>query len=601
MPSARHAQRPGGTLTTPPFSYTQPMARANEVVAGLFNEYADLLSIAGGDEAFKARAYEKAARTVAGHHTDIATLDLDDLQTIPNIGKSIAEKVVEYLETGQIQAIERLRARIPAGVRALTAIPGLGPKKAMVLYQELSVASLDELAEAIAAGRLDGLRGFGPKTTQNLLQGIELARADSGRVLINVAMTTAEEMVAAISAVPGCLRCAYAGSLRRMRETIGDVDILAAATDSAPLMEAFVALPMVAGVIVAGPTKTSVRTDRGLQVDLRVVPLESWGAALQYFTGSKEHNVRIREIAVRKKLKLSEYGLFRVDDGSLVVSQTEEEVYARLGLAWIAPTMREDHGEVDAALAGTLPTLVTEADIRGDLHTHTNLTDGVSSLEEMLDAARARGLAYYAVTDHAKDLTMQRMTDEKMLAQRERVRSLSPYGGMELLHGTELNIGPDGGVDWDAGFLAGFDICVASVHTLFNQSAAQLTQRFIRACENPYVNIIGHPTTRKIGRRPPIEPDWDAVFAAAARTGTAMEINAFPDRLDLPDPLIARAKHHGVRFAIDTDSHSTVHLAHLRYGIGLAQRAWLGTDDVINTWPLSRLRAFVRAKRPDAT
>jgi DNA polymerase (family 10) len=573
------------------------MARANEVVAGLLDELADLLAITGG-EAFKARVYEKAARAVAGHPADISTLDLAELRQIPNVGKSIAEKVVEYRDTGQIQAVEKLRAKIPDGVRALTAVPGLGPRKAMVLYEELSIASIEDLEEAIEAGRLKGLRGFGPKTAENLLHGIALARADSGRVLIDVAMASAEEIVAAISSVPGCLKCMYAGSLRRMKETIGDIDILAAAADSKPLMDAFARLPLVVEVIVQGAKKTSVRTSRGLQVDLRVVPLESWGAALQYFTGSKQHNVRIREIAVRKGLKLSEYGLFRVDDGALVVSETEEEVYAKLGLAWIPPTLREDRGEVDAALAGTLPDLVTEADIRGDLHTHTNLTDGVSSLDEMLDAAKARGLRYYAVTDHAKNLPMQRMTDAKMLAQRELVRSRSPHGKMELLHGTELNIDPDGDVDWDADFLAGFDICVASVHSHFTQSTQALTARFIRACENPYVNVIGHPTTRQLGRRPPIEPDWDAVFAAAARTGTAIEVNGFPDRLDLPDELILRARNHGVKFSIDTDSHATVHLEYLRYGIGVAQRGWLTKDDVINTWPLSKLRAFVRAKRP---
>jgi DNA polymerase (family 10) len=573
------------------------MARANEVVAGLLNEYADLLAITGGGQAFKARIYEKAARAVAGYHADVAGLDLKALQQIPGVGGSIAEKVVEYLATGRIEAVELLRAKVPDGVRALTAIPGLGPKKAMVLYQELGVASVDALATAIDEGALADLRGFGAKTAENLRHGIELTRSGAGRSLIDVAATLAEEIVAAISAVPGCQRCGYAGSLRRMRETVGDIDILAAAVDPRPLMAAFVDLPMVTEVIVSGDKKTSVRTDRGLQVDLRVVPLESWGAALQYFTGSKQHNVRIRELAVRKGLKLSEYGLFKVDDGSLIVSETEEDVYARLGLAWVPPTLREDRGEVDAALTGQLPDLITERDIRGDLHTHTDLTDGVSTLEEMLAAAVARGLRYYAITDHAKDLPMQRMTDAKMLAQRELIRSLSPYRKMELLHGTELNIGPDGSVDWDAEFLSGFDICVASVHSHFNQPASEMTARFIRACENPYVNVIGHPTTRQIGRRGQVEADWDAVFAAAARTGTAMEINSYPDRLDLPDGLIARAKRHGVKFAIDTDSHSTVHLLHLRYGIGQAQRAWVTKDDVINAWPLSRLRAFVADKR----
>jgi DNA polymerase (family 10) len=331
-------------------------------------------------------------------------------------------------------------------------------------------------------------------------------------------------------------------------------------------------------------------------VDLRVVPLSSWGAALQYFTGSKQHNIRIREIAVRKGLKLSEYGLFRVDDDSLVVSETEEEVYSQLGIPWIPPTLREDRGEVAAAINGTLPDLITTDDIKGDLHTHTNLTDGVSTLEEMLAVARSRGLRYYAVTDHAKNLPMQRMTDAKMLAQREKIRALAG-GKMTVLHGTELNIDPDGGVDWDADFLSGFDVCVASVHSHFNQTVEEMTRRFIRACENPYVHIIGHPTTRQIGRRPPVEADWDAVFAAAGRTGTALEINSYPDRLDLPDELILRAKRYGVKFAINTDSHSTVHLEHLPYGVGQAQRAWLTVDDVITAWPLTRLRAFLRAKQ----
>jgi DNA polymerase (family X) len=576
------------------------MARANDQVAELLQEYADLISITGGEAPFKARAYEKAARAIAGHPVDIATLDAKGLGEIPNVGKSIADKILELRATGQVAAVEKLRAKVPAGVRALTAIPGLGPKKAMSLYTDLGISSVAELEQAIKDGALAGLRGFGAKTEENILHGIDLLRHSGGRVLINEAMAVAEEIVAALSTVDGCVDCTYAGSLRRMRETIGDIDILAAAPDSAPLMSAFTKLPLVAEVIASGPTKTSIRTTGGLQVDLRVVPAEAWGAALQYFTGSKQHNIRIREIAVRKGLKLSEYGLFKVDGGDLVVSRTEEEVYKRLGLPWIPPTMREDRGEVAAALAGDLPEVVTVEDIRGDLHTHTNLTDGVSSLEEMVAAARARGLRYYAVTDHAKNLPMQRMTDEKMLEQRERVRELAASGAagrMTLLHGTELNIDPDGEVDWDADFLAGFDICVASVHSHFNQSVQALTRRLIRACENPYVNIIGHLTTRLIGRRPPIDADFDAVFEAAAHTGTALEINSFPDRLDLGDDLILRARRYGVRFAINTDSHSTVHLAHLRYGVGTAQRGWVTADEVINTWPLSKLRQFVSAKR----
>ena len=572
------------------------MARANDAVAELFQEYADLIAITGG-EAFRARVYEKAARSIAGYPGDVAKLDRKALEQIPNVGGSTAGKIQEYLSTGRIEAVEKLRGRIPAGVRELTRIPGLGPKRAVALYEELGVGSVADLVTAIEDGRVAQLRGFGAKGVANIQHGIELLAASGGRVLISEATAVAEEIRAALAAVPGCERVDVAGSLRRMRETIGDVDILVAAADSAPLMAAFVALPLVAEVVASGPTKTSIRTGTGLQVDLRVVPLRSWGSAMQYFTGSQAHNIRTREIAVRAGLKLSEYGLFRVEDDELLASQSEEEVYARLGLPWVPPTLREDRGEVAAALRGTLPQLVQVGDVRGDLHTHTTLTDGVSTLEEMLAAARDRGYDYYAVTDHAKDLPMQRMTDAKMLAQRERLRELAGDGEMALLHGTELNIGPDGEVDWDADFLAGFDLCVASVHSLFSQDQATMTRRFIRACENPYVTIIGHPTTRLINRRPPVDADWDAVFEAAAGTGTAMEINAFPDRLDLNDELILRARGHGVRFAINTDSHSTVHLNHLRYGIGTAQRGWLTADDVINTWPLSRLREFISAKR----
>ena len=579
------------------------MSRLNDEVAALLNEYADLLHITGGD-AFRARNYEKAARAVAGYSGDMALLDAAGLRQIPGVGTSIANKIGEYRRTGTIKAVEELRARIPAGVLQLTQVPALGPKRALQLYQELGISSVGELADAIGAGRLRELKGFGAKSEQKLLRGIELLQRDGGRVLLNVATDAATAMVAAISAVPGCLRCAWAGSLRRMRETIGDVDVLAAATDSAPLMAAFAGLPEAAEVIAAGPAKTSIRTAAGLQVDLRVVQPDCWGAALQYFTGSREHNVAVREIAVRKKLRLSEYGLFDTESGELLVSRTEEEVYRRLGMDWIPPTLREDSGEVRAALRGELPDLVTQHQIRGDLHTHTSLTDGVASLADMVAEAARRGYEYYAVTDHAPNLYLQRMTTQKMLAQRDQVRDLAARLAetaagtdgrpMELLHGTELNIAPDGTVDWPPEFLDGFDICVASVHSHFDQPRREMTRRFVVACENPHVHVIGHPTARKIGRRPPVDVDFAELFRACARTGTALEVNAHPDRLDLPADHIRAAKDAGVRFAIDSDAHSTAHLANLRYGVGQAQRGWLTSSDVINTWPLPRLREFLR-------
>ncbi|MGK5636749.1 DNA polymerase/3'-5' exonuclease PolX [Streptomyces sp. URMC 126] len=573
------------------------MARPNEEVEALLQEYADLVSITGGD-AFKARAYEKAARAIGGHPDDVSAMDVAALRGIPHVGKSIAEKVVEYLRTGRVAAFEETRASVPAGVRELLAIPTLGPKKALALYEELRVSSVPELLDAVRAERLRDLKGFGEKTERNILHGIELMQRAGGRILLSAALETAERIVAELSRVPGCVDCAYAGSLRRMRETIGDIDVLVAAEDPEPFMEAFRALPDTAETIASGRKKTSVRTRTGLQVDLRVLPPDAWGAGLLYFTGSREHNIRVREIAVRKELKLSEYGLFRTGSGRRVASRTEEEVYARLGMAWIPPALREDRGEIAAALRGDLPDLLTEDDIRGDLHTHTDLTDGVSPLEEMVAAAAERGYAYYAVTDHAPDLSMQRMTDEKILAQRERVRALDgKHRRMRLLHGTELNIGPDGGLDWPDEFLAGFDLCVASVHSHFHQTREELTRRLVRACENPYVSVIGHPTARRIGKRPGIDADFDEVFAACARTGTALEINSHPERLDLCDEDILRARRHGVKFAVSTDAHAVTHLSYLRFGVGTAQRGGLTPDDVVNAWPLQRLRRFLREGR----
>ncbi|HET6636087.1 MAG TPA: DNA polymerase/3'-5' exonuclease PolX [Streptomyces sp.] len=573
------------------------MAPSNKEIAGLLQEYADLQLITGGDP-FRARAYERAARAVEGYPAEVAQLDLKGLRAIPNVGASTADKVHEYLRTGRMPALEEAREQIPAGVRELVAIPTLGPKKAMTVHRELGVSSVPELLAAIDREELRGLKGFGPKTEENIRHGVEMMRASGDRVRADVAMEAAEDLVGLLSAVPGCENCVYAGSLRRMRDTIGDVDILVAARRSGPFMTAFTQSRYAHEVIASGPAKTSVRTAEGLQIDLRVVPPASWGAALIYFTGSRAHNIRLRERAVHRKLKLSEYGLFHARSERRIVSRTEEEVYRRLGLPWIPPTLREDRGEIAAAERGELPQPVTAGDVRGDLHTHTDLTDGIAPLEDMVRAAARRGLRYYAVTDHAPDLAMQRMTKEKMLAQREQVRALDrAQSRMRLLHGTELNIAEDGSVDWPAEFLAGFDLCVASVHSYFGLSRQAQTRRLVRACENPHVDVIGHPMTRIIGRRPGIDVDLDAFFQAAARTGTVLEINAHPHRLDLYDEDILRARHHGVRFAVNTDAHSVPDLDNLRYGVGTAQRGRLTPDDVVNTWPLNRLRKFLRDKR----
>ena len=573
------------------------MARANDAVEAALVEYADLISIVT-DDAYKARAYEKAARAVGGYHADVEGMDLKQILQIPSVGKSIGEKVHEFLDTGTIGALDELRARIPAGVREMIAIPGLGPKKAMILYRDLGIADVEGLRAAVDAGQLAGLKGFGAKTEENIRRGIERMTRASGRVLASVAMDLAEFFREQLGGRKDVRRFEYAGSLRRMVETVGDLDLLVASEDPVAVMDAFTGLGEVERVLAKGETKSSILTGRGLQVDLRVVPAEAWGAAMIYFTGSKAHNIRIREMAVRKGLKLNEYGLFRAKSGKLIVAETEEQVYEKLGLPWIPPTLREDRGEVEAAREGTLPDVLTETQIRGDLHTHTKLTDGLATLEQMLDVASSRRYAYYAVTDHAPNLWMQRMTDEKMLAQRQELRSMQDrHPKMTLLHGTELNIDPEGNVDWGPEFLEGFDVCVASVHSHFNQSKEEMTRRIVRAMENPFVNVIGHPTGRKINQREPYEFDLEEVFAAAARTGTALEVNGYPDRLDLKDEHVLWAKRHGVRFSVDTDSHATTHLEHMRYGVATAQRGWLTKDDVINAWPLSKLRAFLRKGR----
>jgi len=585
------------------------MPQANEIVAALLQEYADLLQISGGDQ-FRARNYEKAAKSVAGYSGDVDLLDDPALRKIPGVGGSIATKIIQFQRTGTFTELEDLRASVPDGVRQMTRIPALGPKRAFQLYRELGIGSIAELSAAIDEGRLKDLRGFGPKSEDKLRRGIALAESFGERVPLNVASDVAEQIMAEISAVPGCERCEYAGSLRRYAETIGDVDILAAAREPGPLMGRIVELPGVTDVIAQGDAKTSVRISTGhpaqggsIQVDLRVVPADCWGAAMLYFTGSQAHNVAIREIAVRKKLKLSEYGLFDADSGDLLVSATEEEVYARLGMEWIPPPLREHNGEVRAALHHDLPVLVQTGDVRGDLHTHTNLTDGVATLDEMVTKARGRGYEYIAITDHAPNLFMQRMTLDKMREQREQLRRLEAQladdGGraISLLHGTELNIAADGTVDWPSDVLAEFDICVASVHSHFDQPRAEMTRRFLRACENPQVNIIGHPSARKINKRPPVDVDWHELFRACAATGTALEINASPGRLDLASDHVRAAKDAGVKFSIATDAHAVGHMDFLRFGVGTAQRGWLTAEDVINTWPLDRLRAFLGRPR----
>lgn len=568
----------------------------NDAAADALEELAELVSITGGDP-YRARAFEKAARAVAAYPTELRGLDRKGLDAIASVGPRIAAKLEELLATGHIGELDELRASVPAGLRSLLAVPGLGPKHARQLYEELGVASLPELVDALSHERLRTLRGWGPTSEARLASAIHDYQEMGGRLQLGAALELAESLVASLRAVPEVAEVAYAGSLRRMCETIGDVDLLVASTAPDAVMAAFARLPLVADLPAAGPTKAVARTTSGVHVDLRVVAPDVYGAALLYFTGSKAHNIHLRRIAQRQGYKLSEYGLEHVGDGTVVAARTEDEVYAALGCAFVPPTLREDRGEVEAAVAHHLPDLVRQDQLRGDLHTHTTLTDGLATLEDMVAAAHDRHYAYLGVTDHAPLMAMQRMTRDKALAQRAALRDLEARApGLRLLHGSELNIQPDGSLDWDDEFLAGFDVLVASVHSAFAMDEDAMTRRLVTAVEHPSVDILGHPTARSIGRRPPIRFDPKAVFTAAARTGTALEINSFPDRLDLNDELARLALDVGAVFAVSSDAHAVRHLDNLRYGVATAQRAWIPPDRVINTWPLDRLEAFLHRR-----
>lgn len=598
LPGCALLRRPASenAVALPP-PYPERVPGTNEKLAALLGEWAELLQLTGEDS-FRVRAYDHAARAVIGLATDIDDLDPKQVQALPGIGKGMAGRIREFVETGTMTELEDLREQVPPGMRDLLRISGLGPKKAILLHDALGIASLEDLRIAIAGRKLRAVKGLGTKTEDNLARGLELLAKTGDRVLIDVAMSQAEEIVAALNAESGIDRIEIAGSLRRGRETIGDVDILVAAVDAAPIMDRFCALPDVTDVIAHGPTKSSIRTVAGLQIDLRVIPLRSWGAALVYFTGSKDHNVKLREIALRRGLRLNEWGLLNAGLGDEIAAETEDEVYAALDLAWIPPRMREDRGEIDAAANRTLPTPVELEDIQGDFHSHTDLTDGRASLEDMLAAASKRGYRYYAVTDHAEGLPMTGVNRAKMLAQRTRLGTLQKqYPHMTLLHGVELNIGRDGDVDYDDQFLSGYDVCVASVHSHFRLSREDTTRRVLTAIENPNVHIIGHPSGRLIGRRDPIEWDLAAICEAASRTGTALEVNCFPDRLDLRDDHVRYAIERGVTITIDTDSHAPRDLSNLRYGVWTAQRGWATRADVLNCRPLDEVRAFIAAKR----
>jgi DNA polymerase (family X) len=601
--------------------------RSNDEVARLLGELAKLTEIdEGSPQAFRVRAYDNARRAVEQLSDDVADLSPADLAKVKGIGKSIAGRIREYVDTGSITKLEELRAKHPVGKLELLRVPGLGPKSVELLASELGVTDLDSLRAALEDGSIAQLPGMGEKTATNLRRAIDALQLSSKQTRIDlyVAVPTAERIVAGLREVDGVVEAAYAGSVRRFKERIGDLDVLVATDDAAPVTEAFLDLPDIESVIGSGATKTSVVTRDGLQVDLRVVPPESFGAALLYFTGSKAHNIRLRQRALRRGMTLNEYALARLPEDAevdgdadtdaehaapaaevswrdleVVAQRTEEEIYAALELPWVPTELREDDGEIEAAEDGTLPRLVTREDLRGDLHDHTDRSgDGRDPLRDLVAGAVERGHEYLAITDHAEDLTINGISRQEMLEQREELRALEQErGDIRLLHGAELNIGVDGSLDYDDEFLAGFDWLVASVHSHFSRDASEQTARVLAAIRHPSVTAIGHLQGRMLGKRAGIELDLDAVLDAAVETGTAIEINANLRRLDASAEVIREGARRGVTFVISTDAHAVGELDNLRHGVANARRGRLPAEQVANTWSLGRFESWIEQVR----
>lgn len=555
-----------------------------------------------GENRFKIRAYRRAAETIKGLPRDI-NLDYraGKLTKISGIGKAIAEKISEIIETGRLEYLERLEAQIPAGVAALMKVPEVGPKSAMAIYNALGIQSLDELEAAAEMGELRKIRGLGAKKEQRILAGIHALRRRSDRSLLGVALPRAESILAALQGHDEVgshiLRADVAGSLRRRRATIGDIDLLIAAdpAHAGAMMSAFQSLPQVSEILAAGESKSAVRLHSGEQVDLRVVEPKHWGCALQYFTGSQQHNIQIRRLAQMAGLSLNEYR-FRSESGQEFFCESEEEVYERLGLRWIPPELREDQGEIDAARSNQLPTQVQRGDLRGDLHMHSTWSDGKSSILEMAQAARALGYEYIVITDHSQSLAMTGgLNPERLIEQRHEIINVNAqFDDFTVLQGAEVEIKADGSLDYPDNVLAQLDVVIASMHTGIRGDRATLTQRILNAIHNPHVDLIGHLTNRLLGKREGADLDLDAILQAAAQTGTILEINSQPQRLDL-DPTHARqALQYGCLLAINSDAHTTAGLHHVRYGIMQARRAWAEADHIINTRPLQQLLTYIQ-------
>jgi DNA polymerase (family X) len=574
------------------------MAVANATIAGIFDEIADLLDIQSANP-FRVRAYRNAARTVGDLGTDVMTLMERGLPLtdIPGIGEDLANKIKEILETGSCEFLKRLEQDVPPAVTQLLRIPGLGPKRVKTLWHDLDIQTLEQLMQAAREQRIRDLPGFGEKTEQKILEAVQHRLSQTPRVKLSVAAQFAEPLAAYLREAQGVQQVCVTGSYRRMRETVGDLDIVVSAAEAAPVMDRFARHPEVREVVSGGPTRSSVILKSGLQVDLRVVPRESYGAALQYFTGSKAHNIAVRRLAQERGLKINEYGVFRGDQR--IAGETEESVYKTVGLPCIPPELREDRGEVEAGGKGELPKLVELKDLKGDLHAHSKASDGRNTIEEMALAARERGLSYIAITEHSKRLSMAHGLDTVRLAkQGEEIDRLNgQLAGITVLKGIEVDILEDGSLDLPDSALAKLDIVIAAIHSRFELPRARQTARILKALDNPHVHILAHPTGRLLEQREPYDVDMQKIIRQAKACGVALEVNAHPNRLDLSDAYCRMAKEEGALVSIDSDAHSTFELEMLRFGVGQARRGWLEKSDLLNTRSLKELRKWLAARR----
>ena len=562
----------------------------NQEVARILYEIADLLEIQGIE--FKPRAYRKAAQNIEGLGMDIEDLYKEGkLESVPGVGKSIAKKIEEYLKTGRVKKLEELKKEIPVDIESLMEVEGLGPKMIKVLYEKLGVKNLDDLEKVAKEKRIRHLKGFGEKTELKILEGIEIARQRQHRFILGYVLPEAKRIVEKLK--PHVKKIEMAGSIRRRKETIGDIDILAVAENAEKIMDMFVRMEEVDKVLAKGVTKSSVRLHGGIQVDLRIVPEESFGSALQYFTGSKEHNIEVRKVAIKHGYKLNEYGLFEGD--KRIAGEDEMGVYKALGMQWIPPEMRENRGEVELALENKLPKIVEYDDIKGDLQMHTQWSDGVNTIEEMVEEARKLGHKFIAITDHAGSLKIAGgMDEEEIIEQAKEIEKLrEKYDDIYIFHGVEANIMKDGTVDVGKEVLKKVDVVLASIHSAFRMEEKEMTARLLKAMENEYVDIIAHPTCRVIQKREPIKVDMEKVMEMAKENNIILEINAYPERLDLNDVNVKMAVEHGVKLSIGTDAHNKEHLRFYELGTAVARRGWARKKDIVNTLPWKKFaKAF---------